>query len=173
MEDPLRVLRAMRFAIKYGFTIDEETKQAMHNKDVLNRLKECIAKERITDELRKMLTCNKSIRNIFIEFSDIVSVIIPEIEECVNSPHNNPYHKHDIYEHSLFVVDGCNTNNFEIKLAALFHDIGKPSSRITEDDCDHFYEHPKVSHNITKHIFENDLKVTTREKEMILQLVLL
>ena len=79
MEDPLRVLRAMRFAIKYGFAIEDSTKVAMHDIEVLDRLDECISKERITDELRKMLVCGNPIHDIFMEFSDIVCVIIPEM----------------------------------------------------------------------------------------------
>ena len=174
MEDPLRVLRAMRFAIKYGFDIEESTKSAMHDKEVLSKLDRCISKERITDELRKMLTCGNLIRPIFIEFSDIISVIIPEMIPCIGAPHNNRWHPHDIYEHILYVVDGCKSNKFEIKLAALLHDIGKPASRVHDDvyNCDHFYGHPKVSFEISKKIFENDLRVSLREKERVLGLVL-
>ena len=171
MEDPLRVLRAMRFAIKYGFTIEENTKNAMHNAAILSKLHECISKERVTEELRKMLTCNKPIRNIFLEFSDVVSTIIPEMRICVNAPHNNPWHQHDIYEHILCVADGCNTERFEVKLAALLHDIGKPESRIVDDDRDRFNGHPEVSRTITEGIFNRSLKVSTKEKERVLELI--
>lgn len=174
MEDPLRVLRAMRFAIKYGFTIEESTKVAMHDDEVLKRLDECISKERITDELRKMLVCGNPIHDIFIEFSDIICVIIPEMTPCVNSPHNSRWHKHDIYEHILYVVDGCKTKKFEIKLAALLHDIGKPASRIHDDEynCDHFSGHPLKSLEIAKEIFIKDLRLSTKEKERTLDLIL-
>lgn len=171
MEDPLRVLRAMRFAIKYDFNIEENTKNAMHDAEVLNKLNECISKERITDELRKMLVCNKPISKIFIEFSDIISVIIPEMRVCVNAPHNSNWHKHDIYEHMLSVVDSCDTNRFEVKLAALLHDIGKPASRVVGDGCDHFYGHPEVSENIARDIFAHDLIISNLEKIRVLNLI--
>ncbi len=171
MEDPLRVLRAMRFAIKFGFVIDEDTKQAMHDREVLNRLDECISKERITDELRKMLECGKPIHDVFMEFSDILTVIIPEIKPCINAPHNNKWHKHDIFEHILFVVDTCKTTKFEIKLAALLHDIGKPACRIHDVDCDHFNGHPQVSVDLARHIFAHELVLSTREKELVLGLI--
>lgn len=171
MEDPLRVLRAMRFAIKYGFVIEDSTKAAMHDIEVLDRLDECISKERITDELRKMLVCGNPIHDIFMEFSDILTVIIPEIEPCINAPHNNKWHKHDIFEHILFVVDTCKTTKFEIKLAALLHDIGKPACRIHDVDCDHFNGHPQVSVDLARHIFMHDLVLPTREKELVLKLI--
>lgn len=171
MEDPLRVLRAMRFAIKYRFNISSDTKEAMHDREVLNRLAECISKERITDELRKMLTCGQPIHDIFVEFMDVIGIIIPEMILCFNAPHNNVWHKHDIYEHILYVVDGCNTNKFEIKLAALLHDIGKPACRTSEDGRDHFYGHPEVSVEIARDIFNKDLVISNKEKAHILTLI--
>lgn len=174
MEDPLRVLRAMRFAIKYGFTIEDSTKVAMHDTEVLKRLDECISKERITDELRKMLVSGNPIREIFTEFSDIVGVIIPEMKPCIGAPHNSRWHPHDIYEHILYVVDGCKSNKFEIKLAALLHDIGKPASRIHDDEynCDHFYGHQLVSVDIAREVFEKDLRLSVRERERVIGLIL-
>ena len=174
MEDPLRVLRAMRFAIKYGFTIEDSTKVAMHDTEVLKRLDECISKERITDELRKMLVSGNPIREIFAEFSDIVGVIIPEMIPCIGAPHNSRWHPHDIYEHILYVVDGCKSNKFEIKLAALLHDIGKPASRVHDDEynCDHFYGHQLVSVDIAREVFEKDLRLSVRERERVIGLIL-
>jgi len=174
MEDPLRVLRAMRFAIKYGFTIEDSTKTAMHDTDVLAKLDECISKERITDELRKMLTCGNPIRDIFMEFSDIVGVIIPEMIPCIGAPHNSRWHPHDIYDHILHVVDGCKSNKFEIKLAALLHDIGKPFSRVHDNEynCDHFYDHQLVSVEIARDVIAKDLRISTRERERVLGLIL-
>ena len=174
MEDPLRVLRAMRFAIKLGFTIDSDTAVAMHDTEVLDKLANCISKERITEELRKMLTCSSHIRDIFIKFSDIIAIIIPEIKPCINAPHNSIWHPHDIYDHILHVVDNCNTAKFEIKLAALLHDIGKPSSRIhdNEHNCDHFYGHPAISEEIAAQVFDKDLRVSKDEETLIRHLIL-
>ena len=174
MEDPLRVLRAMRFAIKLGFTITVNTKMAMHDPEVLDKLANCISKERITDELRKMLTCGKPVHDIFMEFSDIISIIIPEIKDCVNAPHNSPWHKHDIFEHILYVVDNCETTKFEIKLAALLHDIGKPKCRIQDENdptIDHFNGHPKISVELAEQTFKNSLKLSNKEAELTLKLI--
>ena len=170
-EDPLRVLRAMRFAIKLGFSIDPDTKEAMHNKKLLKKLSECISKERVTEELRKMLTCGNPVRFIFSEFSDIIGTIIPEMIPCFDAPHNSVWHKHDIYDHILHVVDGCKSNKFEIKLAALLHDIGKPACRTTDEKGDHFKGHPQKSVEIAKEIFEKDLRLSNKETEDILTLI--
>ena len=168
-EDSLRILRALRFAIKYQWRIDNDTAKAMHElKDELNK----ISKERITQELEKMLTCGKPIKHYFIEFSDIISVIIPEIKACINFDQNNKYHSHDVYEHMLYVTDYCDTTDFTIKLAALLHDIGKPDTYVTDDEGHgHFYGHPKVSRDITEEVLRKDLRCSTEQMESILKLV--
>lgn len=168
-EDGLRILRAMRFAIKFGFEIEEETKQAMHE-NVMDL--EFVSKERVTEEFRKTLTLNKPISSIFSEFNDIVSYLIPEIKECVGFNQNNKYHKHDVYEHMLAVVDLADTNKFEIKMAALLHDIGKPKSYVVgEDGYGHFYGHPLVSKEICVDLLKNDFRLTREETALILNLV--
>lgn len=172
MEDPLRVLRAMRFAIKLGFTIDSDTAVAMHDAEVLNKLATCISKERITDELSKMFTCNKPVHDIFMEFSDVIDTLFPDMAN-MHVPHNSPWHPHDIYEHSICVIDACDTNKFVIKLAALFHDIGKPASRIHDDiyNCDHFYHHPLKSKDICEVALHRDLRLSTDEFNRTIELV--
>ena len=173
MEDPLRVLRAMRFAIKLGFTIDVDTKIAMHDNEVKAKLKECISKERITEELRQMLTCGNDICDVFMEFSDVITTIIPEMEVVIDAKHNNPWHRHDIYEHMLCVTDLCKTDKFVIKLAALLHDIGKPICRTHDEEknCDHFVGHPKESHRICVDIINNDLRLSKAESKEVLLLI--
>lgn len=173
MEDPLRILRAMRFAIRFGFIIEPNTAVAMHDTEVLARLGECISKERITEELRKMLTCNKPVHNIFMEFSDVLNTLFPDMIP-MHTPHNSPWHKHDIFEHSICVIDACNTERFDIKLAAMFHDIGKPACRtIDENDptINHFKGHPSKSVDICKIVFNRDLRLSNKEKETILSLI--
>lgn len=168
-EDGLRILRAMRFAIKFGFEIEEETKQAMHE-NVMDL--EFVSKERVTEEFRKTLTLNKPISSIFMEFNDIVSYLIPEIKECVGFNQNNKYHKHDVYEHLLAVTDLADTNKFEIKMAALLHDIGKPKSYVVgEDGYGHFYGHPAVSKEMCVDLLKNDFRLTREETALILNLV--
>lgn len=169
-EDPLRVLRAMRFAIKLGFSIEKETANAMHQPEVLKSLSENISKERITAELKNMLTYGKPVTPVFLEFSDVICSILPQMKECIGLYQNN-WHKHNVYEHILSVVDECE-NQFEIKLAALLHDIGKPECLTTDEQGrNHFYGHPQVSKKIAEEIFENNLRITRKEKDIILTLI--
>lgn len=168
-EDALRILRAIRFAIKYDLEIEENTFTAMiNNQERLN----IISKERITDELRKILTCGKNITPIFMKCESIIRVIIPEITPCVGFNQNNKYHCHTVYEHMLRVVDNCKTDSFEIKLAALLHDIGKPDAYFVGDDgWGHFYGHPKISYEICNEMLPKNLRLSRNELEKVLLLV--
>lgn len=168
-EDSLRILRALRFSIKYGFDIDSNTKDAMlQNKEELRN----ISKERITDELKKILTSGKPVSKYFKEFSDIVFEIIPELKPCYKFDQKSKWHKHDVYEHILAVVDGCKTIKFEVKLAALLHDIGKPSTFTLDDNgYGHFYGHPEKSYEISQSVISNTLRLTNKEKDEVLTLV--
>lgn len=168
-EDALRILRALRFAITYGLTMDEELSKAIHeNKHLLTQ----ISKERITDEFRKIFQRQAPVSSIFMEYADVIATIIPEIAPCIGFWQNNKYHKHDVYEHILAVTDACKSNKFEIKMAALLHDIGKPGTyKIGDDGYGHFHGHAKASTEISKSVLSNDFRVTNKEEARILELV--
>ena len=168
-EDPLRILRALRFAIRFGFSIDNNTKESiLRNKHLLST----VSKERVTQELEKMLTCEKPIKDIFMEYADVIFEIIPELKPCYQFDQKSKYHKHDIYEHILSVVDLCDTDSFEIKLSALLHDIGKPQSyTVDESGYGHFYGHADVSYAMSANILMNDFRLTVFQREHILRLV--
>lgn len=168
-EDPLRILRGLRFAIRYGFSIDDKTKEAfLNNKHLLN----FVAKERVTNEFKKMFSYNKPITSVFLEYAPIIIELIPELQPCYKFEQNNKYHKHDVYEHLLHVVDGCDTDKFEIKLAALLHDVGKPASYVTDKQGNgHFYGHANISYEMSKDILSKDFRVTVQEREKLLFLI--
>jgi tRNA nucleotidyltransferase (CCA-adding enzyme) len=169
-EDALRILRALRFAIKYQFSIEEQTSKSMLcNRQLLDN----ISKERITNELLKILICKKDIRNYFLEYSDIVFQIIPELKTCYKFNQNNKYHRHDIYEHMLNVTDSCKESvDFILRLAALLHDIGKPEAyTVDSEGHGHFYGHPAISAQISEGIIDKRLVLTTKQKERALELI--
>ena len=158
-EDALRILRAMRFASVLGFEIEEETKNAIHkSKDLLKN----ISAERIREEFTKLI-CGKNAYTVLQEFSDVITVFIPEIHECVGFEQKNRHHCFDVYTHTLKAVEKSSQNNI-IRLAIFFHDIGKPSvAHFDEKGEQHFYSHPKVSAEMTEKImtrlrFDNDTK---------------
>lgn len=168
-EDALRMLRALRFAVKYDLTIDDDLAKAIReNAESINK----ISKERITDEFRKLFDTGKPISKVFKENKELITAIIPEMEPCMHFKQNNKYHKHDVYEHILAVVDLCDSNKFEIRMAALLHDIGKPASCVHgEDGYDHYYGHPAVSAKICETLLKERFVLSTKEYERILELV--
>lgn len=170
-EDPLRIMRALRFSITKGFQLDAATQKAMVDcKDMLNN----ISKERITAELRKILTARVDIQPYFAnsDMMEIIKVIIPELGPCMHFEQHNKYHHQDVYNHILSVVDNCKTDKFEVKLAALLHDIGKPQTYVTDaEGWGHFYGHAKVSRDIAETVIDERLSLTAREKDLVLALV--
>lgn len=168
-EDALRILRALRFAIKYNLEIDEDTDNAMKDNYMLLSN---ISLERITSELEKILTSGENVWEYFLKYDYIIGQIIPELKPCIGFDQNNKYHIHDVYEHILYVVDGCKTNKFEIKLAALLHDIGKPSSYTADKEgWGHFYGHPEVSYEITLGVLRDRLRLTKEQSDRVINLV--
>lgn len=168
-EDALRILRAIRFAIRFNMNIENSTEYAMIR--LLDNL-DSISKERVTQELEKMLTSGNSVTKYFLEYSCIIAKIIPEIGECIGFEQNNKYHKHNVYEHMLAVVDLCKSNDFIIKLSALLHDIGKPKAYTTDTDGNgHFYGHPEISYEICQEIVDKRLVLTKEQREELLTLV--
>lgn len=168
-EDALRILRALRFAIKYNLEIDEDTDNAMKDNYMLLYN---ISYERITAELEKILTCGEPVWEYFMRYDYIIGQVIPELRPCFGFDQNNKYHLHDVYEHILYVVDGCKTTKFEIKLAALLHDIGKPASYVEDaEGWGHFYGHPEVSYEISQEVLKNRLRLTREQSERVLTLV--
>ena len=168
-EDAIRILRALRFSIVYGFDIEESTVQGMKNN--LDNL-DNISKERITSELRKILESGAKVREHFQEYRWLIAKIIPELECTFDFKQNNKYHKHDVYNHILNTVDNCESNLFELKLAALLHDIGKPKAYTVDKNGEgHFYGHPELSYEITKEILDKRLRLNRVSSNLVLSLV--
>ncbi len=158
-EDALRILRALRFSSVLGFTIEENTKLAIHRcKDLLLN----ISAERIREEFVKLI-CGKNAYNVLQEFSDVISVFIPEIKPCINFKQQNRHHCYDVYTHILKSVEKSSPD-VVIRLALFFHDIAKPLvAHFDEKGEQHYYGHPKKSAEITEKIltrlrFDNDTK---------------
>ena len=168
-EDPLRILRAVRFAVTLGFTIEEGTSRAML--ECREGLKN-ISKERITEELRKTFESGRPVRNVFMKYRDIIGEILPCLKPCFDFNQNNKYHTHDVYEHILNVVDNIKTPDFTLKLAALLHDVGKPES-YSEDEAGagHFYGHAEVSKVLAEKALTEDLRVPNDTRNVVLALI--
>lgn len=121
--------------------------------------------------LRQILTCGKPIAPVFKEYSDVIAAIIPELKPTIGFEHKSIYHKHNVYEHILAVVDGCDTNDFCVKMAALLHDIGKPHVCTTDETGHrHFHGHAAESVRLAKTVLSR-LDVTEDEAKLILDLI--
>ena len=143
-EDPLRILRAIRFSLKMKFAIHYHT---------LFGIKTCyfllknISKERITSEINQMIIYS-NFHKEFLNNSDIFSLIIPELKDCITFDQNNPYHIYTVYDHISCSLSYA-PNDLIVKLALLFHDIGKPKCQHFDDfGVGHFHGHAKISAEI-------------------------
>jgi len=128
-DDPQRIMRAVRFAAQLGFTIEEETYQAItQTKERLS----IISQERITEEFRKLLLADKPSMGLqLLKDTGISAIIFPELDELAGVDQRQDYHHKDVFNHTLQVVDNIAavTDRFELRLTALFHDIAKPQTK--------------------------------------------
>lgn len=125
-EDPLRMLRAIRFATRFGFTLHIDVLSAIKNN--ASRIK-IITQERITEEIHKMMLGADPTRAIsFISETGLMPYVLPEIEALKKNDVVNGVHHKDIFKHTLEVLAFVSRYSDDIWLrwAALFHDVGKP-----------------------------------------------
>lgn len=134
MEDGLRPIRALRFASKLNFTIEKNTFLEIFNKDIQNKIKS-ISIERFRDEFEKILLSPKpSVGLKLMEQTGVLNLFIPEFAKCrgcIQSDYR-AFHKFDVLDHLFYACDGAPGEKLSIRLAALFHDIGKPDAKRTE-----------------------------------------
>lgn len=145
-EDALRILRALRFSSILGFEIEEETANAIFK---TKGLLQNVSKERIYSELCKILI-GKNASKVLEKFKYVLFEIIPELEKSDNFEQISKSHTKNVFEHTLWVIDNCE-NNLVLRLAALFHDSGKPYSyQDGSDGYRHYKDHWDKSAEIAK-----------------------
>jgi len=145
-EDALRVLRALRFAAVYDFSIDPATSDALRKK--APDLKH-IAGERIREELLKLL-CGKAAGRVLREYPEVLAEIIPEIRPMIGYDQQNHHHSYDLWEHTVRGIEGVPPDPL-LRLTMLLHDTGKPAVRSTDEKGEgHYFGHPAVSEKIAR-----------------------
>jgi len=145
--------------------IEEQTSEAIfRNKQLISK----ISIERIRDEFVKIIS-GKNAGSILRKYKDVIAVFIPEISAEFNFNQNSPYHKYDVWEHTIHAIDVF--NDPIIKLAMFFHDISKPEC-YTEDinGIGHFKGHALKGAEKTKYIMKR-LKFSSKEIELVTDLV--
>jgi tRNA nucleotidyltransferase/poly(A) polymerase len=136
-EDALRMLRAVRFATLLDLRIEAKTAAAIKRNAALT---ETLSGERIQQELVKMLSVSKpSVALQMLSDVGVLAVICPELEECKGTPQEKAAAE-NVYEHLLATVDATPQNDLPLRLAGLFHDIGKPDTFADG----HFHQHEFV-----------------------------
>ncbi len=134
-EDGLRPFRACRFAAKLGFDIEEKTLEAISKSlDIASK----VAPERVHDEIMKILETEKPSSGFeLMRRSGLLKLVIPELENCFGVEQPRPYHKYDVYWHSLYSADAAVKDKPIVRLAVLLHDIAKPACKVDMT----FYNH--------------------------------
>ncbi|WP_404814316.1 CCA tRNA nucleotidyltransferase [Clostridium tagluense] len=151
-EDALRMLRAIRFAARLGFQIEEKTLKAIsaNSNLILN-----ISSERTRDELCKMLVSNSPTKALMLlEETRLLEFILPELQKTVGFNQKNPHHDKDVFQHILSVVENC-PGSLNLRIAGLLHDIAKPLCfTMDEDGIGHFYGHDKKGAILSEQILK-------------------
>jgi poly(A) polymerase len=165
-DDPLRMMRAARFASQLGFDIDSEVTEAMTS--MASRIS-IISAERVRDEFVKLLMSDRPRIGITILVdTGLADLVVPEIPKLRLEIDEHHHHK-DVYEHSITVLEQAISQeerlggpNLVIRLAALLHDIGKPKTRnLLEGGGVSFHHHEVVGSRLSKNRmkalrFDND-----------------
>ncbi|MGB5106762.1 MAG: CCA tRNA nucleotidyltransferase [Candidatus Zixiibacteriota bacterium] len=152
-EDPLRMLRAVQFAARLGFTIEEKTYQSICDNV---RLIETVSAERIAEELNKLLikADKPSIGFQLMQATGLLQYILPELQNTVGVEQPGPYHAWPVFQHTIYTVDAA-PKKLLTRMACLFHDIAKPQAkRLTEEGGATFYGHETYGARITRDALE-------------------
>ncbi len=165
-EDGLRILRALRFASRYGFALERETAYAIHRG---RHLLENISAERIFAELKGILV-GSGVLDMMLAFPDVFVAVIPEFAPTIGFQQHNPHHCHDVWTHTAWAVH-ASPPDVLLRLALLLHDVAKPTC-FTQDaqGRGHFYGHPKRGAEMTREILHR-LKSDNATLRTVVELV--
>jgi len=164
-DDPLRMLRAIRFASELGFELAPELLPAMRQMKI-RLAPPVISVERTAEELRRMFTSERPRLALeLLDASGLLEVILPEVAACKGVAQTG-YHTHDVYGHTLLTVERVPAELI-VRLAALFHDVGKPSTA-TPDGA--FTGHETVGAAMARSVLER-LRFAQKDVDAVVLLV--
>ncbi len=169
-EDALRMLRAIRFSTQLDFVVSHETMESIFkNSELLKN----ISAERIREEFNKIIMSDNSVVGItMLQKLGLLKYIIPELEEGIGCEQGGA-HKYDVFMHLLEALNHAGDKGWplEIRLAALFHDIGKPRSRRKGTKKEYtFYGHEVIGARLAKQIMER-LKYPKKTTDSVVSLI--
>lgn len=153
-DDPLRIMRAIRFSAQLGFDIDAVTLAAIP--PMKERLS-IISQERITEEFMKIMASLKPSIGLRLMYdTGIMRIVFPEVADLAGVDQRQDHHHKDVFLHTCQVVDNiCTmTENIDLRMAALLHDIAKPKTKkFVEGIGWTFHGHEEIGARMVKHIF--------------------
>ncbi len=164
-EDSLRILRGVRFAVRFGLTPDPDTENAMV---VLAPLMENLARERVFAELCQLLPLINA--QDLLRYVPVLVQAIPEIGPAVGFQQHSFHHTYDVFTHIAYVTESV-AKVLPLRWAALLHDLGKPAClTLDEYGQGHFYAHASIGAELADRIFLR-LKAPTALRERVVFLV--
>lgn len=165
MEDSLRILRGVRFAVRFGMSVDPDTLAAMER---LAPKMDRLARERVYEELCKLLPMMKAAD--LLRYAPVLTCAIPELAPMVNFDQCSPHHAYDVYTHTAHVVEAV-SDEHALRWAALLHDTGKVATfTLDESGRGHFYGHAKISADMADTILHR-LRAPTALREQVVFLI--
>ncbi len=167
-EDALRMMRAIRFSAQLGYEIEADTQQAICK---LSGNLCRISAERIQAELNKLVVSPHPERLRTAGETGILKVILPELQQAMETPQNHPHHCYSVGEHILHAMQQSEAVK-ELRLALMLHDIGKPLClTVDEKGTAHFYGHAQISADLAREILKR-LKYDNHTVDIVHRLVL-
>lgn len=170
-EDPLRMLRAVRFASRFDFNIEEKTFSALREQAPRISI---VSKERIRDEFLKIIGQTKPSHGIrLLQDTGLLEILFPELLQLRGVESQDGYRHKDVYDHTLKVLDNVAeySDDVNLRLAALFHDVSKPvTKRFSSDIGWTFHGHEDVGARTFQHIGRK-LRLPTRDIKRIAKLI--
>ncbi len=172
-DDPLRIMRAFRFAAQLNFKVDKNIMKAAY--DMRNRLS-IVSQERITDEFLKILSTPKPSIGLKLLFeSRVLEIVFPEIAIMSGVDQRKDFHHKDVFLHTLQVVDNIceETDDVWLRFTALVHDIAKPpTKKFVEGIGWTFHGHENLGAKMMKKIFHR-MKLPLNKLEYVQKLITL
>jgi len=170
-EDALRLMRAIRFATQLSFSIEENTLNAITED---SSLLAHVAKERVRDELLKILASDYSYEGIMLlKNTNLIQNILPELLEGIGISQKRPgrHHTTDVFEHNVFSLKFCPSPDPIVRFATLIHDVGKP--RVASKDNEGFiifHNHEVVGSKMASAITQQ-LRFSKKDRERVCKLI--
>jgi len=166
-EDALRLMRAIRFSCQLDFSIEPKTERAI--KKIAGGIK-FVSQERIRDELIKILQTDRAYEGIMSLYNNnLLQYILPELLRGVDMDQNH-HHIYTVFNHSVLSLKYCPSKNWQVKFAALLHDVAKPQTKKIIKEGATFYNHDIVGAKVAKKIMLR-LKFSSEDNNRIANLI--